>query len=73
MYETSACGISLFHTKKPVLDIYFEIATVSLQSRWGMVVFSSHKYTRKTMNITYVKIKKIHGADFSNRNQLGPP
>ena len=34
----------------------------------------SHKYTWNTMNVTYAYLKKkIHGADFSNRNQHGPP
>ena len=43
----------IFHSKKAILDTYFEIAPVSLQSRWGMVL--SHKYTRNTMNITNAK------------------
>ena len=39
-----------------ILDTYFEIAFVSLQSReeW----FFAHKYILNTMNITYAKIKK---------------
>ena len=47
-----------------ILDTYFEIAPVSQQSRWRMFFFSN-KYTKNTMNITYAKIKKNHGAEFS--------
>ena len=51
-----------------MLDTCFETVPVSLQTRIGM--FFLHKYTRNTVNITNAK---IHGIDFSNRNQLGPP
>ena len=54
-----------FHTKKAISDTNFEIAPVSLQSRWG--IFFSHKYIQNTFSI------QNHRANFSNRNQLGPP
>ena len=44
----------IFHTIMAILDTYFEIATISLQLRWGMDFCT---YIRNTMHITYAKTK----------------
>ena len=60
------------YKKANVSDTYFEIAPVSLQSRWGLIF--SYKYSREYHKYYICKIKKKnHGADFSNHNQLWPP
>ena len=53
------------------MDTYFEIAPVSLQSRWG--IFFSHIYWEYHEYYIFKILKKIREPILQNRNQLGPP